>query len=115
MQQALPLLPHISATRDAEVSTAVAGQQKHNVYVSLFIFIQSQNIHCRGLSPCRPMRSRGSSVGIAMGYWLHCRGIGIRFLARAKYLFFLHNVWGSVSLKSNEYRISSPSGKVADA
>jgi hypothetical protein len=65
------------------------------------------------------MRSRGSSVGIAMGYWLHGRGIGVPFLARARQYFCSsqrpYRLCGPVSLKSKEYRNYSSSGKAAEA
>jgi hypothetical protein len=45
------------------------------------------------------MKTRDSSVGIATGYGLDDRGVGIRVPVVAKFLF-----WGPPSLLSNGYR-----------
>jgi hypothetical protein len=52
-----------------------------------------------------------SSVGIAKGYGLDCRGIGVRFSAKVKDISLLHSVQTSPpSLIFNGYREFNPRG-----
>jgi hypothetical protein len=62
--------------------------------------------------------SRNSSVGIATGYRLDGRGVGVRFPGEARFFSSPRRpdrLWGPPSLLSNGYRGSSPRGKAADA
>jgi hypothetical protein len=62
--------------------------------------------------------SRVSVVGIAIGYGLDDKGVGVRVLVRLRIFFsplYLDKFWVPPSLMSNGYRGSFPGGKVARA
>jgi hypothetical protein len=64
------------------------------------------------------VRSRDSSVGIATGYWLDDRGVGVRVLLGSRIFTSprrLDRLWGSPNLLSNGYRRLFPGGKAARA
>jgi hypothetical protein len=63
-------------------------------------------------------RSRDSSVGIATGYGLDDRGVGVRVPVRSRIFFSPRRpdrLWGPPNLLSNGYGGVLPRGKAAEA
>jgi hypothetical protein len=62
--------------------------------------------------------SRNSAVGIATGYGLDGRGVGVRLALEAKFFFSSRRpdwLWGPPSSLSNGYRGLFPGGKATGA
>jgi hypothetical protein len=65
----------------------------------------------------RGSRSLGSAVGIAIGYGLDGRGVGVRVPVRARFFFSPQRpdkLWGPLSLLSKGYRGVKWPGREAD-